>query len=44
MSSAQSSKKRHSDDGVFIPPPKLVKAMDNEEVMPLAEPVGWVDP
>jgi hypothetical protein len=44
MASAQSSKKRHSDEGVFIPPPKLVKVMEPDETMPIAEPVGWVDP
>jgi hypothetical protein len=44
MASAQSSKKRNSDDSGFLPLPKLVKAMEYEETMPIAEPSGWVDP
>ena len=43
MSAAQSSK-RHRDDGGFLPPPKLVRAMDPDEAMPVAEPIGWTDP
>jgi len=44
MASAQPSKKRNSDESGFSPPPKLVKALEYEEAMPIDEPVGWVDP
>ena len=44
MSSSQSSKKRHIAEDVFIPLPKLVKALDYEETTHVAEPAGWVDP